>query len=187
MGVHEFARAWVADKLGAISTRYPNRLTLNPIAHFNLMGMIILPLVFLFTTNGRYIFGAARPLPIKFWALKNPRGGMIRIGISGLAANFILAVAAGFVYKYAQPDVFLGGLLKNFITINVALVAFNLLPIPSLDGARILMGLLPHSLDDILEAVELYGFLILIALLASGAVNYTLIPLVNSILELLLT
>jgi Zn-dependent protease len=186
MSVHEFAHAWVADKLGDTSARYAGRLSLNPLAHIDPVGTILLPLVLFFTSGGRFVFGAAKPVPINYWALKNPRIDMLRIASSGPLANFILAVLASIAYKYLRADANLNFILENFVAINVVLGVFNLVPIPPLDGSRILRGLLPANSGDLLEVIEPYGFIILLALMSLGVVNSLIMPIVTNILNLLL-
>ncbi len=186
MSVHEFAHAWVADKLGDTTARHAGRLTLNPLAHIDPIGTILLPLVLFFTTGGRFIFGAAKPVPINYWALKNPREDMLRIGASGPAANLILAVLASLALKFTRVNPGLDNLLENFIAINVVLGVFNLIPIPPLDGSRILRGILPEGTGDILDIIEPYGFFIVLSLLASGLLNITIMPIINFILNLLI-
>jgi len=92
MSVHEFSHGWVAYKLGDNTAKYSGRLTLNPLAHIDPIGTVLLPLIIFIATQGRFVFGAAKPVPINYWALKNPRRDMVWIGLSGPLANFIFAL-----------------------------------------------------------------------------------------------
>ncbi|MBU0710291.1 MAG: site-2 protease family protein, partial [Candidatus Omnitrophica bacterium] len=135
VSAHEFSHGFVAYKCGDTTAKYAGRLTLNPIAHIDLFGTILLPLMLFISTGGRFVFGAAKPVPVNFMALKNPKRDMIWIGLSGPAANFLLAVILTLIIRSLPISGYLLYLLAKLIVINVILAVFNLLPLPPLDGS----------------------------------------------------
>ena len=183
MSVHEFAHGLAAYRLGDPTAKYSGRLTLNPLAHIDIFWTFLLPL-FLFLTSG-FVFGAAKPVPINYWALKNPKRDIILVGASGPLANFILGGLLAAVIEIIPLPVSLLPLIVNLIVINVILGVFNLVPIPPLDGSRILMGLLPESLAAQYSRIEPYAFIILIILIWLGALNWIVWPAVGFILRLM--
>ncbi|MFA5337961.1 MAG: site-2 protease family protein [Candidatus Omnitrophota bacterium] len=183
MSVHEFAHGLVAYRLGDPTAKYSGRLTLNPLAHIDIFWTFLLPL-FLFLTSG-FVFGAAKPVPINYWALKNPKRDIILVGASGPLANFILGGLLAIVIKIIPLPVNLLPLIVNLIVINVILGVFNLVPIPPLDGSRILMGLLPEPLAAQYSRIEPYAFIILIILIWLGALNWIVWPAVAFSLRLM--
>ncbi|MCX5700131.1 MAG: site-2 protease family protein [Candidatus Omnitrophica bacterium] len=181
--VHEFAHGFAAYKLGDSTAKYSGRLTLNPIAHIDLMGTIVVPLLLVFA--GMPPIGWAKPIPINYWALRNPKRDIVIVGASGPISNIILAVILAVIIRIIPVPVLLGTVLIKLIEINVALGIFNLIPIPPLDGSRILMGLLPEPLDAQYASIEPYAAIILVALVWLGALNWILWPLVSIILKFL--
>jgi Zn-dependent protease len=179
MSVHEFSHGWVAYKLGDNTARYSGRLTLNPLAHIDPVWTVIIPLVLFVTTGGRFIFGAAKPVPINYWALKNPKRDMVWIGLSGPLSNFIFAFLLSILNKAIPVPVVLGYLLENLILVNIILGVFNLIPIPPLDGSRILSGLLPEPLASRYASIEPFGFIVIMMLMTLGLFDFIVWPAVR--------
>ncbi len=166
---HEAAHAWVAERCGDSTARMLGRVTFNPIKHIDPIGTILLPGM-LVLAGSPFIIGFAKPVPVNFNRLNNPKRDMIWVAIAGPAINIVLACAAALALHAVNPPgsdlttwVFQN--LENAILANVVFAVFNMLPIPPLDGGRVLTGLLPRPLAWRFAKVELFGFPILIGLL----------------------
>lgn len=184
--IHEYAHGWVAWKRGDSTARFMGRLTLNPLAHIDPIGTIFLPL-FLLMTRSPVLFGWAKPVPVDFLNLKNPKRDMIWVGLAGPLANILLAIILSFISKipFLAGNHFAMAILTLAILANLVLAVFNLLPIPPLDGSRVMMGLLPYELSMEYSRLEPYGFLIIFALLWLGAINIAIWPVVIFLANLL--
>jgi Zn-dependent protease len=170
--IHEFAHAWVANRLGDSTARLQGRLTLNPLAHLDPIGTLAIVLIH---------FGWARPVPVDSRNLRNPRRDMVLIAAAGPASNLVLAAASAFFYtmipwgaaglEWAWLAGPLGAMLSTAVLVNVVLAIFNLLPVPPLDGGRVLSGLLPLRQAITYSRLEPYGFLIIFFLFFTGIMD----------------
>jgi Zn-dependent protease len=166
---HEAAHGFVAHRLGDDTAFKLGRVSFNPIKHIDPFGTLLLPGMLLLS-HSPFLFGYAKPVPVRFASLRNPRIGMVLVALAGPATNIILAIvaAAGFHMlplvpaEYAQ---WVADNLKNMLLINVVLAIFNMLPIPPLDGGRVAVGLLPRPLAIPLARLEPFGMLILVGIL----------------------
>jgi Zn-dependent protease len=166
---HEAAHGWVAERCGDPTARLLGRVSFNPIRHIDLFGTLLLPALLLLL-KAPFLFGYAKPVPVNFGRLRHPRRDMIWVALAGPAANILLALAAALLLHpavHVPPALapWIGENLANAILINVVLAVFNMLPLPPLDGGRVLTGLLPHHAALRFARLEPFGLLILIGLL----------------------
>jgi Zn-dependent protease len=166
---HEAAHGFVAHRLGDDTAFNLGRVSFNPIRHIDLFGTLIMPAMLLLA-HSPFLFGYAKPVPVNFRALRNPRIGMVLVALAGPATNIVLALVAALAFHGvgllpADAAQWLADNLKNAIVINVILAIFNMMPIPPLDGGRVAVGLLPRVLAVPLSRLEPFGMLILIGLL----------------------
>lgn len=185
VSVHEFSHGWVANKLGDPTAKEAGRLTLNPLAHIDPFGSILLPAVLFFLTG--VFFGMAKPVPVNFAQLRRPKRDMIWVGAAGPASNLSMALGAALLSQlfHIWPGTWLGELLRVFILINVILAVFNFIPIPPLDGSRVLIGLLPRHQAITVARLEPYGIFIVMILFFLGVLTPILLPLVRGIWKLI--
>jgi len=187
--IHECAHGWVALKLGDPTAKNAGRLTLNPLVHIDPIGTIIFPLV-LVLLRAPFVFAWAKPVPVNPLYFRNPRRDMLWVGLAGPGSNIIIAIAAATLLKvtaiFMGMEGPLGDLLMVIIYINLLLAVFNLIPIPPLDGSRVLMGLLPREVAYSYARLERFGFLILFAFFYLGLIVRLILPVVEFLFKLLL-
>jgi Zn-dependent protease len=163
--LHELAHGWVAWKLGDPTARAHGRLTLNPVKHLDTWGTIMLAVTFI-GSQGSFFFGWAKPVPVDPRYIKDPQRGMMLVGAAGPAANAALAlIAAGLIWLTYSWSLFLGQALYMLFVLNVILMAFNLVPIPPLDGSRVVGGFLPRDLYLRWLDLDRYGNFVFMGLL----------------------
>lgn len=185
--VHEASHGYAAKYFGDLTAEKMGRISLNPFRHIDLIGTIILPAITLIV--GGVLFGWAKPVPVNFANLRNPKKDMLWVAAAGPASNLVMAIAWGILLGFVQRGLQAGDLpiAANLfidmayvgITINIVLMVLNLLPMPPLDGGRIAVSLLPNNLAMQLSRVEQYGFIILIALMFTGVLGKILSPFIG--------
>ena len=187
--LHEAAHGYVARHFGDLTAYAQGRISLNPLRHIDAVGTIIVPLAILaaskFIGVGGFLFGWAKPVPVNFSALRNPKRDMLWVAAAGPAANFVMALGWGLLLKLAlvMPDndynLPLTHMAEAGVDINLVLMLLNLLPIPPLDGGRIAVSLLPHRLAWNFAKLEPFGFPILLLLLMTNLLGAILYPMLR--------
>ncbi|PCI54683.1 MAG: site-2 protease family protein [Methylophilaceae bacterium] len=188
--VHEAAHGYVAKYFGDLTAEKMGRITLNPLKHIDPLGTIILPALTLML--GGILFGWAKPVPVNFANLRNPKKDMLWVAAAGPASNFVMAVFWALVLNYSMSApgsaaFFLLEMSKVGIMINLVLMVLNLLPLPPLDGGRIAVSLLPMDLAVKLSKLEKYGFLILMGLLFTGILGKIISPIIHFFAQIILS
>ncbi|MDB5827209.1 MAG: peptidase [Variovorax sp.] len=181
--VHEAAHGYVARHFGDNTAYVLGRVTLNPFKHIDPIGTILMPLMLYFATSGTFLFGYAKPVPVNFGHLRNPKRDMIWVALAGPGSNFIQAILWALVFvgliAAGVNEPFFIKMAQGGVLVNLVMCAFNLFPLPPLDGGRVLAGLLPRGRAQMfLARIEPFGFFIVMALVLAGIVSkYWLSPL----------
>ena len=172
--VHEVCHGLLAYALGDPTAKEQGRLTLNPFKHLDPFWTILLPGILFLTTGGRFMIGMAKPVPVNFARLRHPKSDMIWVALAGPLANVVFALVLSSFFQFTHHVLFLYA-----IYFNLGLAVFNLLPIPPLDGSKVLMGLLPRKWLLAYLRTERFGFWIILALYFSGVLFKFLMPMIN--------
>ena len=181
--IHEAAHGYVARWFGDNTAYAAGRLTLNPIKHIDPMGTIIMPLLLYFATHGAFLFGYAKPVPVNFGHLRRPKQDSVWVALAGPASNFIQAIVWAIAFTLIAglgvTERFWLEMCKAGVLTNLVMWAFNLFPLPPLDGGRVVVGLLPRRMAWSFSRIEPWGFFIVMALVIAGIVsNWWLRPLI---------
>lgn len=184
--LHEVAHGYAALSLGDPTARAAGRLTLNPIKHMDPWGTVVLPL-FLILVRSPFLVGWAKPVPVNPYLMRDPKRGMMLVGAAGPLANIALILLSALALRtlpFAAPP-FLFDLFKYCCAINIILALFNLVPVPPLDGSKVVAGILPPKMRDAYVGLERYGIFIIIGLLYLGILDRVIVPLYRIIFYLL--
>lgn len=194
--LHEVAHGWAAERMGDPTARFMGRLTLNPLPHIDPMGLLVFALTSL---SGSFVFGWAKPVPVNPRHFRNPAKGMMMVSLAGPLSNFALALLCGLIllillhilppqtWSQSNTYIFAVSSLQAGIVINFGLGWLNLIPVPPLDGSKVLAYFLPGNLAWRYLQIERYGFIILLLLLFTGLLGQVLMPLVRGSSQGLLT
>ena len=174
--IHEVMHGVAAEWFGDDTARREGRITLNPIPHIDPFASILLPAIMLISSGGAFALGAAKPVPVDFTNMRRPRLGMAVVSFMGPFSNLMIAILLALPVTFGIIEI--NDILAKAIFLNVVLAVFNLLPIPPLDGSKIIASLLPTNIMNTLLRFEQYGFLIILVLLFTGILNTLLTPFV---------
>jgi len=187
--LHEAAHAYAAKYFGDLTAYSQGRMSLNPVKHIDPVGTLLIPIV-LFFVGSPFLFGYAKPVPVEFGNLRNPKKQMAWVALAGPAANLVMALMwmglAVFLTAFGSHEEFFLRMAQAGILTNLVIFAFNLFPIPPLDGGRIMTSLLPHKYAYKFAQLEPYGFFIVLALAFLKVLNYWMVPVMSAANALLL-
>jgi len=189
--LHEAAHGYVAKHFGDSTAWQLGRVSANPLKHIDPVGTILVPGLILLFSGGGFLFGWAKPVPVDFGRLRHPKRDMLWVAAAGPAANLAMLLGWALLYKYGDSNpegtfaLASQAMGQAGIMINASLMLLNLLPLPPLDGGRIVVSLLPHYWAWHFAQIERYGFIILLALLFTGLLNAILLPLMRVLLTLI--
>lgn len=185
--VHEFCHAWAGHALGDVTAKREGRLTLNPIAHIDPFTTLFLP-VALILLGSPVVFGAAKPVPFNPYAVRYGKWGAALVAVAGPASNLAMAIFVGLFIRILDPSGIAGLFLLQFVLINLAFFVFNMIPIPPLDGSRVLYAALPPSMQDVMDQIERYGIVMvfLILLLFYRFLSPFILTIVTNLASLIL-
>ena len=173
--IHEAAHGYIAKYFGDDTAWTLGRVTMNPIKHIDPIGTIAMPLMLYIATSGAFLFGYAKPVPVNFGKLRNPKRDMVWVALAGPASNFLQALGWGIAFHLLQggevTEPFFLKMCQAGILVNVVMFVFNLFPLPPLDGGRILVGLLPYKQAVFVSRIEPWGFFVVMALVLAGVVS----------------
>ncbi len=189
--VHEAAHGYAAKHFGDKTAFFLGRITLNPLKHIDPIGTILIPGALLLL-NAPFLFGWAKPVPVNFSNLRNPKKDMMWVALAGPASNFFMAIIWVILLNFTQSNqvnysLFISGMCQVGIMINLVLMLLNLLPIPPLDGGRMAVSLLPNPWSYKLASLERYGMFILLFMIMSGLLTVILLPLLRFFQNLLVS
>ena len=186
--LHEAAHGYAAKRLGDLTAYQEGRISLNPLKHIDPIGTLVVPAVLLIASGGKLAFGWAKPVPVNFSRLRNPKRDMFWVAAAGPAVNLLMAIGWAIVFKivvtspvnyFTDPAL---AMAQGGIVINLVLMVLNLLPIPPLDGGRIAVSLLPNSVAYSLARLEPYGLLIIMLLMVTDILGSIMYPIIGGFL-----
>lgn len=178
--IHEYSHGWMAHFFGDPTAKYAGRLTLNPLAHIDVWGTVLMPIILLLISQGQFTFAYAKPVPVNPMYLRGRYAGQL-VALAGPFANFLTAAILGLILRLSPWESF-NSILSIFVFYSILLGVFNLVPIPPLDGSKVLFPLLPESWLPVRLFLEQFGFIILLMFLLAGF--HWLFPVIAAVYQL---